>query len=289
MAQNQWLIGILLSDARLDTRTGGKVLLTRNSEGSASAPQTNPLLVPESELGKLALVKGRLRDNVLYSAEIVETKFYLIRALVEELASKAVIDIENMQNLIAQIVEGEQTQKLCALVIGHKKSSPGAVNLSSGLTEFDFNEDLARRIEAKVKLAKVQRVYRRTYNELPGDINALNPDLVLSLHCNAYNQTVSGTEVLYYYKSQLGREIAAVILEHLVQHLDLPNRGVKGHTAEDRGGYLLRYTNAPCVIAEPFFIDNDNDLARARQDLDGLAGAYANAIDSVCESVLSSV
>jgi N-acetylmuramoyl-L-alanine amidase len=43
----------------------------------------------------------------------------------------------------------------------------------------------------------------------------------------------------------------------------------------------LCYTHAPCVIAEPFFIDNDQDLARAREDLDGLARAYAEAIDQM--------
>jgi len=48
---------------------------------------------------------------------------------------------------------------------------------------------------------------------------------------------------------------------------------------------LLRYTNAPCVIAEPFFIDNHQDLARARDDLEGLAEAYANAIDAMAEAV----
>ncbi|CAD7780068.1 hypothetical protein DMNBHIDG_02251 [Candidatus Methanoperedenaceae archaeon GB37] len=41
--------------------------------------------------------------------------------------------------------------KLCALVIGHKKQSPGAVNVKAGITEFDFNEDLAMRIEKKLK------------------------------------------------------------------------------------------------------------------------------------------
>lgn len=53
-----------------------------------------------------------------------------------------------------------QPKKLCALVIGHKKSSPGAVNERAGLAEFDFNEDLAIRIEKNVKKTEVQRVYR---------------------------------------------------------------------------------------------------------------------------------
>ncbi|KKK66742.1 hypothetical protein LCGC14_2961020, partial [marine sediment metagenome] len=56
-------------------------------------------------------------------------------------------------------------------------------------------------------------------------------------------------------------------------------------TAEDRGGYLLRYTKAPCILAEPFFIDNNDDLARAQVDLDGLASVYANAIDEMSQIV----
>ena len=160
--------------------------------------------------------------------------------------------------------------KLCALVIGHKKRSSGAINVNSNLTEFDFNEDLALRIEKKVQKAEIQRIYRRTYKELPDDINALNSDFIISLHCNAFNTQVSGTEVLYYHKSQKGKKMAEILLTHLVEHLKLANRGIKPKMAEDRGGYLLRYTKAPCVIAEPFFIDNDDDLDRAQEDLDGL-------------------
>ncbi len=169
--------------------------------------------------------------------------------------------------------------KLCALVIGHKKTSPGAVNEASNLTEFDFNDNLARLIERKVSKTDIQRIYRRTYKSLPNDINELGPDFIVSLHCNAFNKTTSGTEVLFYHKSSRGRATAEILLGHLTNHLRLPNRGIKPRTVEDRGGYLLRYTNPPCVIAEPFFIDNDTDLARAQEDLDGLAAAYAAAID----------
>ena len=107
----------------------------------------------------------------------------------------------------------------------------------------------------------------------------------MSLHCNAFNGQASGTEVLYYHRSQKGRAIGEVLLRHLVDHLGLPNRGLKPCTAEDRGGYLLCYTKAPCVIAEPFFIDNDQDLARAQEDLDGLALAYAKAIEEIAQIV----
>jgi N-acetylmuramoyl-L-alanine amidase len=144
---------------------------------------------------------------------------------------------------------------------------------------------LALRIEKKVQKTEVQRVYRRTHKELPDDINALEPDFIVSLHCNAFNTQVSGTEVLYYDKSEKGKKMAEILLKHLVEHLKLGNRGIKPKTAEDRGGYLLCYTKAPCVISEPFFIDNDDDLARAQEDLDGLALAYANTIEEISEVV----
>ena len=175
--------------------------------------------------------------------------------------------------------------KLCALVIGHKKQSPGAVNVKAGITEFDFNEDLAMRIEKKLKNTQIQRVYRRTYKQLPDDINALDPDFIISLHCNAYNTEVSGTEVLYYHKSEKGKKMAEILLSHLVAYLKLLNRGIRPKTSEDRGGYLLRYTKAPCVIAEPFFIDHDDDLARAQADMDGLAESYAVAITQISEAL----
>ena len=128
-------------------------------------------------------------------------------------------------------------------------------------------------------------MYRRTWGELPADINGLDPHFVLSLHCNSYNGQTSGTEVLYYHKSNVGENIAKILQRHLVEFLGLRDRGIKPKTSEDRGGHLLRYTKAPCVIVEPFFIDNDQDLARARDDLDGLAGAYARAIDEMAQAV----
>jgi len=173
--------------------------------------------------------------------------------------------------------------KLCALVVGHKKKTPGAVNVNKNITEFDFNEDLALRIEKKVEKSQVQRIYRRTYKQLPEDINELNSDFTISLHCNAFDTNVSGTEVLYYHRSEKGKKMAEILLTYLVDHLKLAKRGIKPKTSEDRGGYLLRYSKAPCVIAEPFFIDNDDDLARVLEDIDGLAGTYAKAIDQISE------
>ncbi len=46
--------------------------------------------------------------------------------------------------------------KKCALVIGHKKSSPGISSKASGATEFDFNESFAVDIEREITGVDVQ-------------------------------------------------------------------------------------------------------------------------------------
>lgn len=175
--------------------------------------------------------------------------------------------------------------KKCALVIGHKKSSSGASNIESGLTEFAFNEKLAMEIEDEIKDVDIQRVYRRTYKTLPDDINELNPDFIISLHCNAYNETASGTEVLYYHRSTKGKLMAEILNDELVGALGLNNRGIKPKSAEDRGGFLLKSTSAPCVIAEPFFIDNNSDLKVVIDNRDALIKAYASSIVSIASAL----
>lgn len=289
MSQNNLFFGVLEQGGylKIDSR---KMLLTRISMEMAQSPESATLDVPPQDVGKMALVRGKQSGSVIYSSVIVEILSPVTAILVHALVKKGVLNLEDIKKGLPDIEAREKepvgVRKLCALVIGHKKRSPGAVNESSNLTEFDFNDDLALRIEKKVRKTDIQRIYRRTYNELPGDINSLEPDFVVSLHCNAYNKKASGTEILYYHNSRKGKKMAEVVLKYLVDFLGLPDRGIKAKTAEDRGGYLLRYTDAPCVIAEPFFIDNDDDLARVQRDKDGLAEAYAKAIDETSQLVL---
>jgi N-acetylmuramoyl-L-alanine amidase len=157
-----------------------------------------------------------------------------------------------------------------AVVIGHNEKSQGAVNVNYGMSEFRFNQALAHDIEHEFgdlfnyDKDEIIVVYRETnLQDLPNQINDLEPDLIVSLHCNAFNKTANGCEMLYYHKSIKGKEIARIFQNTLVQKLDNKDRGIKPKTTEDRGGYLLRYTNAPCIIAEPFFIDNDDEFLRA--------------------------
>ncbi len=283
MQRKELIVGIIKQNSYLETDQG-KILLTKIPMHAAQNPESSALEIVPEDLDKTAVVKGSLSGNVLYSARILEILPSLTSALIKGLIQKDIISFKEIRAQLSDF-ESKEKRKFCALVVGHKKASPGAVNKRTGTTEFEFNDELASRIEMKVKNVDIQRVYRRIYKELPDDINTLNPDFIVSLHCNAFNTKVSGTEMLYYYKSEKGRKMAGILLKHLLDHLKLPDRGVKSKTAEDRGGYLLRYTKAPTVIAEPFFIDNDNDLDRARGDINGLAAAYARAIEEIAEAV----
>lgn len=175
-------------------------------------------------------------------------------------------------------------KKRIALIVGHTAESPGASNVD-GTTEFSFNDAQCKLTAERLIQAGFEPiiVYRDTYSGLPHKINALDPDLVISFHCNAFNRHASGSEVLHYESSSRGVAFAELLQERTVWLLGLPDRGLKGvnvaHAgrAGDRGGLLVRYTYAPCVIWEPFFIDNDYDLSVAMDYRDELCDAVVNA------------
>ena len=172
-----------------------------------------------------------------------------------------------------------------ALIVGHSRTSQGASNKTSKMTEFNYNKQII--IELKLKLEAlghdVNIVYRRTYATLPGDVNKLNPELVVSFHCNAFNEKVSGSEVLYWHRSTKGKKIAGIFQKQIKNCLKLPDRGIKAKTSEDRGGYILRMTKAPCVILEPFFIDNDSDLKTAQDKQTEYIDALVKAFKSTAQ------
>jgi len=177
-----------------------------------------------------------------------------------------------------------------AVVIGHEENSPGAVNEKTDVSEFEFFRKVAHDIEHNFTdynmVDEISVVYRETnYQELPGQLNELGLDLIVSLHANAFNTEVEGCETLYYHKSVKSKKIAQIFQDKLWVLLANKNRGILPRTSEDRGGYLLRYTKAPCVLCEPFFIDNDADYLFAEKMFhDGeLTRVYCEAINEAIE------
>jgi N-acetylmuramoyl-L-alanine amidase len=171
-----------------------------------------------------------------------------------------------------------------ALVVGHKSTSTGADNTTRVVSEWEYNAKLAIDVWKRIKVMGVHEacvVHRRTYSTLPKDINRLNPKLVISMHCNAFNTQVSGTETLYYHRSASGEDIAREMQKIFVRELKLPDRGAKALTKEDKGGNVLAKTNAPAILCEPFFIDNDDDFERAQYV--EMAEIYFRAILEACK------
>ncbi|MCK4527514.1 N-acetylmuramoyl-L-alanine amidase [candidate division WOR-3 bacterium] len=173
-----------------------------------------------------------------------------------------------------------------ALVIGHTEKSPGAINTTCGVSEFDFNRKLVTSIAAIIDdRCEVKIVYRERYSDLPEKINAWNPDFVICFHANAFNGRVMGAETLFYHKSKKGKEMATIFQSNIVKALGLKDRGIKGKSSEQRGGYVLRFTEVPCILIEPFFIDNDDDYKTAVNKYPELVGACVDSIYEIIETI----
>lgn len=185
-------------------------------------------------------------------------------------------------------------KKKVVLVVGHSLVLQGAGNSQyqiehKPLTEYVFNEYLAKKIMHMNKKANIEIVieYRDTdYEALPSEVNEQDGDLVISMHCNAFNSKAEGCEVLYYEHTKISDQVAAAMNESLNTMLGNTNRGIKPRDHDrskgvyERGAYLMKYVKAPCVICEPFFIDNDDEVENALKNMDKLALGYLQGIES---------
>lgn len=169
-----------------------------------------------------------------------------------------------------------------ALAIGHgPKIDQGATNARFRISELEYNRGLASMIASYLTGSPVQCliVDRVTERVQPvAQVNALNPDLCVELHCNAFDGNASGTEMICYPGSTQGKRLAQFLQDAALSVLKLKDRGVKDPQAGGRGMALLRGTKCPAVIWEPFFIDNDIDLKVALDRKEALARAFAQAV-----------
>lgn len=164
--------------------------------------------------------------------------------------------------------------------VGHDVNDRGAASSCFNHTEWEFNNELAGMVAGFLMGYGFNPiiVYRKSYGELPEQINDTKAALTISLHCNAFNGEVSGTETLYYGASSKSQAAARSVQNEVVSVLGLPNRGAKGLKKGDRGYSLLLATEMPHILVEPFFIDNDKDLQTGQRYKRDLARAYAKGI-----------
>ena len=303
-----FLIGTLegLSTLRSGNET---LLLTTLVPTTALDPDTHPMNNLREHEGQVAVVRGTRRGDVLCEAEVLEILPPVASGITRNLIAEGMLSLADLQNraeraftlitgnllplppLPPDPVPAGVDLKTCALVVGHRPGAKGASSTEPmRVDEFDYNNALAPMIQARVTQADVLVVLRddnqQGYNRLPGKINNHKPDFIVSLHCNAFSSSAAhGTEMLYFHKSTKGHKMAKVLQRHVVAALGLKNRFTKAKTVNDRGGHLLKHTNAPCVICEPFFMSNLNDMQTALDRRNELAAAYAAAIDEIATTL----
>ncbi len=176
----------------------------------------------------------------------------------------------------------------CVVAIGHQPTGDmGAVSPDGTTREWPYNNDIARILPLLTTKAEVVVVTRKSFAELPGQINAHKPDFCVELHFNAVDDAKAhGTETLFWYASCNGNRLAETFQAQMLEALKLRNRGTKPvASAKARGGHYLSKTVCPAVLVEPGFITNDTDRRALIERKIELARAYAAAIDEYARTL----
>lgn len=153
-----------------------------------------------------------------------------------------------------------------AIVVGHNENSQGAVRTDTYETEFQFNKDLAKKINAVVD-EQFDDIQVKTFYRTPGggytseirrvykEVDAWNADGSIELHFNsAGDPQASGTET-FTSGSAKSMILAEEVQMEMVETLGLRDRGIKIRNSRTKGrGYMsLVSGKAPAILIEPFF------------------------------------
>lgn len=146
---------------------------------------------------------------------------------------------------------------------GHGGHDTGA--LTTGVTEKDITNAICNKIKALNTNANIKLHFTRnddsfvSLQERVDFINAINPDLVLSLHVNNNNSLKNdayGFEIFIPQnpKNDQAKSLALNLETIFTESLPLKNRGI--NTAPF---FLLKKSEAPTMILEMGFLSNKND------------------------------
>ncbi len=177
------------------------------------------------------------------------------------------------QSVNENVIEKSNNQKFCVVIdAGHGGNDPGKVGVNNAL-EKDINLQIAYQLKTFLEMDDVKVIMTRTGENGLYDENASNkkvqdmkrrleiieeaePDLVVSIHQNSYQEEyVKGAQVFYYSTGEKSRALAEIIQEQL-RILDAENkRSAKGNDSY----YLLKKTARPIVIVECGFLSNRSE------------------------------
>lgn len=147
--------------------------------------------------------------------------------------------------------------------------------LGSRVTEAEVTQKLMLLVSDYLEKAgcEVMAVQTADLAEICNVTNRWGADILVSIHCNAFNQKAKGTETFAYHGSREGDALAHHIQSQIVTSLATTNRGVK-----EAGFYVLKHTKCTAVLVETAFIDNKGDEQLLLDKTDEFARAIARGV-----------
>lgn len=166
---------------------------------------------------------------------------------------------------------------------GHGGSDPGAVKY---IVERDVNlvmalacRDYLNANGVSTKMSRTSNSTDTSINGMAREANSWGADLVVSIHNNAGGG--DGFEVYHTVGGGKGKTLAQNI-EAEVKKIGQNSRGLKTRRDTDGTDYygMIRLTNAPAVICEGVFVDNETDvqIADTADEQKSFGYAYARGI-----------
>lgn len=161
-----------------------------------------------------------------------------------------------------------------AIVVGHNAVARGAVRITDGLTEFEWNSDLAMMIReidpesVRVFYRRLGGGYSREIDRVYAEVDAWGADVSIELHFNGSADPraegcltlSSGTAGSMALAREVQRRMQAVMQNE--------DDGILVRGRNDRGGRSLWAGRAPAILTEPYFGGNARfcHVADARKD-----------------------
>lgn len=165
-------------------------------------------------------------------------------------------------------------KKKVGIIVGHKKSSPGAVNYL-GESEYDFNMRVGIKAANKILENGIEAIlYHREKYESIGylgeEIAEDNPDLTIELHFNGFHQPITGKVCEVLINSNHRRYQSGILAKFFNEAMEnVFNFGVRGILKVNRGdrGHINLESIHKCnsriasILVEPVFGNFDTPEA----------------------------
>lgn len=193
---------------------------------------------------------------------------FLIVCFILVLSSSTIVSMAQAKETISH----ESPSYSIVIDAGHGGLDPGSIGYKTRVKESEVNlsvsQFLQKKLEdfgAKVTMTRTTsdglygistaNYKKRDMQKRKDIINAINPNLVVSVHMNSYvRHNLRGAQVFYDKHSEQSEQLALCIQDQFASRLPASDKGI---AIGDY--YMLKCTPAPSVIAECGFLSNIED------------------------------